>query len=170
MKTAKFQWTTEFNTRPVCRKKVKSEVFFIQYLTHMMWCAQWERGTHFTCWWISNVKKSCGFGYWDNNKTILKVGCKLTMSMPRLLEHRESHNSIGQSSLFMYKTIVPHYRNLDHVSNKTEYTLTLEIVYQSKSETEIDLKEKCLKQDEELKGNTGRPEKNSQIWTTWQYQ
>lgn len=89
------------------------------------------------------------------------VGCKLIMSMPRLLEHRESHNSIGQSSLFMYKTIVPHYRNLDHVSHKTEHTLTLEIVYQSKSETEIDLKEKCLKQDEELRGSTGRPEKNS---------
>lgn len=46
------------------------------------------------------------------------------------------------------------------MSPKTEHILTLESVYQSKSETEIDLK-KCLEQDEELRGNTGRPERNS---------
>lgn len=61
----------------------------------------------------------------------------------------------------MHKTIASHYRNLSYVSHKTEHTLTLEIVYQSKSETETDLKEKCLDLDEDLKGNTGRPEKNS---------
>lgn len=42
----------------------------------------------------------------------------------------------------MCKTIAPRYRNLDCFSHKTEHTLTLEIVFQSKSETEIDLKEK----------------------------
>lgn len=62
--------------------------------------------------------------------------------------------------MFVYKIIAPHYRNLDYVSHKTEHRLTLEIVYQSKSETEIDLKKKSLEQDEELRGNTSRPEKN----------
>lgn len=125
------------------------------------WCAGWEKRLHFT-WQVScKVRKSLGFGYWDNNKTILnspKLGCKFIISTNRFSEARRkktenpSNNSIVPGSVFMYKPIPPRYRNLGYIPCETEWTRTLEWVYQSKTEAEKDLKEKRLSQDEERRG------------------
>lgn len=55
------------------KRRLKGKHFHTTSYTLVVWCGQWERGTHFTCQWTSNVRKSLGFGYWDKNKTILKL-------------------------------------------------------------------------------------------------
>ena len=94
--------------------------------------------------------------------------------MHRLLEGRRkkpenpNNNSIGPGSVFMYKTIAPQCGNLGYVPCETKQNVTLERVYQHKTEAKKDLMEKHLGQDEELRGNASRIEKNSltQIRTT----